>query len=186
MNTLTADEKAFLEKMQQKRMKHNESQAKYRQKNKEKISQYNTKYQDDLRLKKVEINKKLLKAELPIPEPIDVEVFKKKEKIDKRTREGKKKASKPEVKPSFESRAEPLGYTTIEDYIRKADILNRLFNGRSLPQPVKAELRKLLNDNKNLDKSLIFDEMKFIIDDVDNTVNIIRQSYKNNSSFNHI
>jgi len=183
MNTLTADEKAFLEKMQQKRMKHNESQAKYRQKNKEKISQYNSKYQDDLRLKKVEINKKLLKAELPIPEPIDVEVFKKKEKIDKRTREGKKKASKPEVKPSFESRAEPLGYTTIEDYIRKADILNRLFNGRSLPQPVKAELRKLLNDNKNLDKSLIFDEMKFIIDDVDNTVNIIRQSYKNNSSF---
>lgn len=185
---LTAEEQAFLEKMEQQRQRHKESQAKYRERNKDKMNEYNKTYQENQRIKRNEIKRKLMHSALangePLPPaPIDIEEISKKEKINKRTREGKKKASQPEIKPNFETRKEPLGKKTIDDYLQKADILNRLFNGRSLPQVTQGELRKLLNDNKNLDKSKIFDEMKFIIEDVDNTANILRQSYKNISSF---
>ena len=183
---LTIEEQAFLEKMEQQRHRHKESQAKYRERNKDKMNEYNKIYQENQRIKRNEIKTKLMQSRgenLPPPAPIDIEEIGKKDKINKRTREGKKKASQPEIKPNFETRKEPLGKKTIDDYLQKADILNRLFNGRSLPQVTQGELRKLLNDNKNLDKSKISDEMKFIIEDVDNTANILRQSYKNNSSF---
>lgn len=183
MNVLTPEEQAFLIKMEQQRQKHKEAQAKYRAANRNKMNDYNKTYQENQRLKKAEINKKLANVIQPIPEPIDINEISKIEKIDKRTREGKKRAQQPEIKPSYQIRKEPLTTTTINDYLRKADILNRLFNNRTLSQPIKAELKKLLNDNPELNKSIIFNEMSFIINDIDNTVNIIRQSYINDSSF---
>ena len=65
----------------------------------------------------------------------------------------------PEIKPRYETRAEPLEYSTIDDYIAKANIINKLINNRNLPADGKAELRKLLNDNKNIDENLILNEM---------------------------
>ena len=67
--------------------------------------------------------------------------------------------------------------------MRKANILNKLFNGRALSQEVKAELKKLFNDNPNTNNQLILNEMSFINNDIDNTINILRQSYTNNNSF---
>ena len=95
---------------------------------------------------------KISKAEPPPPDPIDINEISKFEKIDKRTREGEKRAQQPEIKPRYETRKEPLTTTTINDYIRKADILNRLFNNRTLSQSVKGELKKPLNDNPDLKK----------------------------------
>ncbi len=37
-----------------------------------------------------------------------------------------------EIKPRNETRAEPLEYSTIEDYTAKANIVNKLFNKRNL------------------------------------------------------
>ena len=64
---LTAEEQAFLLKMEQQRQKHKIAQAKYRANNKDKMNEYNKTYQDNQRLIKAEINKKLLKPELPTP-----------------------------------------------------------------------------------------------------------------------
>jgi len=189
MDILTKEEQAFLAKMQQQRINHNIAQAKYRANNKDKVIEYNKQYYNNQRLLKSSINEKLKKAHLPAkastsaPEPIDINEINKPVKVDKRTRQGKKQAQQPAIKPSYETRSEPLSENTMNDYIRKADILNRLFNNRSLPAPVKAELKKLLNDNKTLDKSKIFNEMSFIINDIDNTINTIRQSYINDKSF---
>lgn len=111
-NILTAEEQAFLEKMEQQRQRHKESQAKYRERNKDKMNEYNKIYQENQRIKRNEIKKKLMQSteeNLPPPAPIDIEEIRKKEKINKRTREGKKKASQPEIKPNFETRKEPLG-----------------------------------------------------------------------------
>jgi hypothetical protein len=44
-----------------------------------------------------------------------------------------------DIRPSCETRKTPLEYSTIENYIRKADILQRTFTSKSLSQQVKAE-----------------------------------------------
>ncbi len=51
---------------------------------------------------------------------------------------------------AFETRKATLEYSTIENYIRNADILQRYQTAKSLLQEVKAELRKLLNDNPKI------------------------------------
>lgn len=181
---LTPDEQAFLKKMEEQKQKHKDAQAKYRLKNKNKMNEYNKVYQENQRLKKIEINQKLLKEPAPPPEPINIQdLSKRTTKINKRTRKGKQQAKQPEIIPSYQSRKEPLTITSINDYLSKSNLLNKLFNDRPLPQPVKAELKKLLNDNPDLNKSIILNEMSFINNDIDNTINIIRQSYINDNSF---
>ena len=76
-----------------------------------------------------------------------------------------------------------MEYSTIEDYIRKADILQRIFTTKSLSQQVKAELRKLLNDNTNINELLILNEMTYINNDIEPTIAKLREHYKNDNSF---
>ena len=56
MSGLTADEIAFLEKMEKNKQKHREAQAKYRTSKKDVIKEYNKKYYDEQREK---LNSKL-------------------------------------------------------------------------------------------------------------------------------
>ena len=116
--SLTADEKAFLNKIEQDKIKHREASKKYRASNKEKIANYNKKYQQKLSEKKAEINKKYLKQDVPLPEPIDIQEMSEVQKIDKRTRKGRKNATKAEIIPSFQTKKEPLDYSTIDDYMK--------------------------------------------------------------------
>ena len=88
-----------------------------------------------------------------------------------------------DIQPSFQTRNEPLEYSTIEDYIRKANILNLFFKEKDLSQPVKRELKKLLNDNPNINERLILDEMDYLEKDVEETINKLRNKYKNDNSF---
>jgi hypothetical protein len=62
-------------------------------------------------------------------------------KIEKRTRRGKKAATT-EIRPSHETRKEPLEYPTIDNYIDKADILQRFCIKKALSQTLQAELIK--------------------------------------------
>ena len=52
-----------------------------------------------------------------------------------------------------------------------------------MPADVKAELRKLLNDNKNIDENLILNEMNYINDNISDTINTLRTHYKNDNTF---
>ena len=88
-----------------------------------------------------------------------------------------------DIRPRYETRGEPLEYSTIDDYIAKANIINKLFNNRNLPADVKAELRKLLNDNKNINENLILNEMNYINDNISDTINTLRTHYKNDNTF---
>lgn len=169
METLTEKERAFLKKMEQNRMKHNQAQKKYKEANKEKVKEYNDTYQANLKQQKAEIRKKLLKIEAT-ETPIE-EIIK------------KAKESKEEIKPSYKTREQPLEETTIEDYIRKSNILNKIFKGQDLPQPLKEELKKLLKDDPEIDRTLILNEMNYL-KDADGTMNKIRTKYKNDNTFN--
>ena len=79
---------------------------------------------DDQRTKLNEINKKIVQS-TPINIP---KITAEPPKIDKRTRQGRKMTpTTNNIIPSFETRKAPLEHSTIDDYIGKADILQRLF-----------------------------------------------------------
>ena len=180
MNVLTPDELAFLAKIEKQRKKHAEAQALYRTKHQEELKDYNKKKYEDQRTKLNEINKKIVQST-----PINIQqIIVEPPKIDKRTRRGKKiTPTTNDIQPSYETRKAPLEYSTIEDYIKKADILQRFYTTKSLSQQVKAELRKLLNDNTNINELLILNEMTYINNDIEPTIAKLREHYKNDNSF---
>ncbi len=108
---------------------------------------------------------------LDLPTPINIQqIAASPQKNDRRTRRGKKQNATGEIKPSYETRKEPLEYSTIDNYITKADILQRFFTKKSLSPILKAELRKLLNDILQINEDLIISEMSYI-NNVEPTIN---------------
>ena len=181
---LTAEQQAFLKMMEERATRHKEAAARYRQSNKDKIKDYNKKYNEEQKSKMNEIKSKLPPRQPQQPTIINIqEIAAAPPKIDKRTRRGKKATTTTDIKPSHETRSEPLEYSTIDDYLRKADIINRIFLKKSLSPQVKAEITKLLNDNKNIDENLLLNEMKYIKNDIEPTINALREHYKNDNTF---
>ena len=180
---LTAEEQAFLKKVEERKQKHKEASQKYRDANKKKVAEYNKTYNEEQKLKLQAIKSKLPpKAQQP-PTPINIQEIAAMPKIDKRTRRGKKQtAATTDIKPSHETRREPLEYSTMEDYIKKADLINRIFIKKSVSQEVKAELKKLFNDNKSINEDLILNEMIYIKNDIEPTINQLRAHYKNDNT----
>ena len=75
-------------------------------------------------------------------------------KNDKHTRRGEKQASLPtDIIPAYLKRKGPLSLSTIDDFLRKANILHKIFTNKSSPQPVQNELKKLFNDNPNVNEN---------------------------------
>ena len=185
MEILTEEEKIFLKKIEQRKIKHKEASQKYRDTNKNKIAEYNKTYNENQKSKMNEIKSKLPPRQEQEPAKINIQQIQQAPpKIDKRTRRGKKQtATTGEIKPSYETRAEPLEYSTIDQYINKANIINKIFNKKSLSQEAKGEIRKLLNDNKDINENLILNEMKYINNDIEPTINTLRTHYKNDNIF---
>ena len=130
MSIFTADEKEFIKIMEERKKKHNEAAQKYRAANKEKITEYNKKYNDSLKEKLNNILSKETNQttngikettngtnqttkEQPTPTAINIK------EIAQETTTN--------INPAYKTRAEPLEDTTIDQYINKADILNRLY-----------------------------------------------------------
>ncbi len=135
---LTAEEQAFLKKMEERKLKHKEASQKYRDANKEKISDYNKGYNQQQKAKLNEIKLKQPQKPQQPPTPINIQaITAAPPKIDKRTRRGKKATATTEIKPSHETRKEPLEYSTIDDYIDKADILQRFLLKNHYLKPLK-------------------------------------------------
>ena len=123
MTSLTPDELLFLQKYEQQRIKHNNKQKLYRINNAEHVRNYNKHYYETKREKLKSIKRKIQKE----PIHIDIDEIVATPIIDKRTRRGKKQKTIIDIKPRYETRAEPLEYSTIDDYIAKANIINKLF-----------------------------------------------------------
>ena len=98
---LSEEEKAFLAKYEQQKQKHRASQQAYRTSHQEQIKQYNKIYQENIKRQRDEINKKLMKADLPPPAHISVAEISKPPKIDKRTRHGKQHVQHVDIQPSY-------------------------------------------------------------------------------------
>ena len=179
MDTLTEEEKQFLKKMDDERKKHNEAQKKYRLNHLDKVSNYNKEYFKLKQDKKLEIKSKILKAE---PIKIDVEKIAEKPIINKRRRGAKKQEEALNIIPSYINRKDVLELSTIDDYIKKTKIVHKIFKNKALSQNVISEIKKLLNDSKDVNERLILDEMDYI-NDIKNTIDKLREHYKNDNSF---
>ena len=179
---LTEAEVAFLQKIEQDKIKHREASMRYRASNKDKIASYNKIYNDG---KKTKLNE--IKSKLPeiLPTPINIqEIVAISSKIDRRTRRGKKATkATAEIVPNYIKRKEPLEYSSIEDYMKKADMIQRIFVNKSLSQELKAELRKLFNDNQSINEPFILNEMAYVNDDIEPTIHKLRAHYKNDNTF---
>lgn len=182
MATLTPEELVIWAKYEESKKKHAASQAKYREKiGKEAIKEYNAMY---YRKKRGEIEPLIKKVYNSTPLPI-AELAKEPVPVNKRTRRGKKRAQVEAdvIKPMYLTRKAPLGLKTIENYMGKADVLQRFYTGKSLSQEVKNELKKLLNDNPNIDEKKLLGEMSYIKNDIQPTIEKLREKYKNDNSF---
>ena len=67
---LTAEEQAFLKKKEEQKQKHKEAQAEYRASNKDKIKDYNKKYNEDQKIKLT----KILSKNPKIPQPTQINI----------------------------------------------------------------------------------------------------------------
>lgn len=167
MDILTDKEKQFLIKMEQQKLKHNEAQTKYRLKNQDKLKEYNSNYFKKKQEQEAEIKSKLLKQE---PTKIDIDIITKKEETL-------------DIIPSFKTRKNVLELSTINDYIKKANIIHKILKNKNLSQNVKNEIYNLLIDNDNINEKLILDEMDYINDDIDKSIYQLRDHYKNDNTF---
>lgn len=181
MSNLSRDEISFLELVERRRLKHNQRQKIYRSTRKDEIKEYNKNYYQMTKEKLKEIRKKIEKE----PLNINIDEIISVPKLDKRTRRGKKNRESSEIIPRFQTRKEKLEYSSITNYLKNINVINKLFNKRNLPAEVKAELKKLFNDNPDLDEELILNELTYVSNDanIKDTINILRSHYKNDNSF---
>lgn len=174
MSGITEEEQIFLKKMEERKQKHKEAAAKYRQSNKSKVAEYNKTYNESQKSKMNEIKAKLPPRQQQPPTPLNIQ-----EITEQKTN---KKAKTEDIKPFYEKRKDALTASTIEAYINKANLLNKFFIKKSLSQEATEEIRKLLNNN-DFNEDLILSEMKYINNDIEPTINALRQHYKNDNTF---
>ena len=158
-----------MDEIELKKQKHREANKKYREANKQKIHDYNIKYNQTIK------DIKPIKEE-PIPTPINIKKILTETKINKRS---KRKIN--EIIPSFKTRDENISQTTLNDYIAKCNIIHRIFTNKILSKSLKVQLINLLNNN-DFNEPLILSQMPYINNEIEPTINTLRTHYKNDNT----
>jgi hypothetical protein len=160
-----------MDEIELKKQKHREAQKKYREANKNKIHDYNIKYNQTIK------ETKPIREE-PTPTPINIKEILTETKTNKRT----KKRKINEIIPSFKTRDENISQSTINDYISKCNIIHRIFTNKILSKSLKVQLINLFNNN-DFNEDLILSQMPYINNDIEPTINTLREKYKNDNTF---
>ena len=87
-----------------------------------------------------------------------------------------------DIVPSYITRDTKLEPITIDNYINKINMINRIMNGSPISADVKAELLKLMN-NRTFNEKVLFDNMKYL-EDVEKVIKSLRTKYSNDNTFN--
>jgi len=156
-----------------KRQKKKEAQKKYREANKQKIHDYNIKYNQNIK------DNKPIKEE-PTPTPINIKEILKEEEIRPKKRGKKNKTN--DIIPSYLTRDENITQTTLNDYILKCNVIHRIFTKKTISKSLKVELINLLNNN-DFNEDLILSQMPYMNNDIETTIKTLRDYYKNDNTF---
>ena len=186
MPILTEDEIAFLDKIDKERKQHAEAQKNYRNRKaqddpqyKEKLREYMKTYNGKKQSKYATIKKKLLE-DAP-PKTILIPVIK--NDLNKNTQTRKAQKHTADIIPSYQTRKTKLKDSTLISYISKANIIHRIFTDKNLSPQLENELLKVFNDDdENIDKTYIIDNMEYL-KDIEPTVYTLRSNYPIDNSF---
>lgn len=159
------------EKEELRKQKRREASKKYREANKEKIHDYNIKYNQTIK------DAKPIREEAT-PTPINIKEILTETKTNKRTKKNKTN----EIIPSFKTRDENISQSSINDYISKSNIIHRIFTNKTLSKSLKVQLINLLNNN-DFNEDLILSQMTYINNNIEPTINTLRTQYKNDNTF---
>lgn len=159
------------EKEELRKQKRREASKKYREANKQKIHDYNIKYNQTIK------DAKPIREEAT-PTPINIKEILTETKTNKRTKKNKTN----EIIPSFKTRDENISQSSINDYISKSNIIHRIFTNKILSKSLKVQLINLLNNN-DFNEDLILSQMPYINNDIEPTINRLRTEYKNDNTF---
>jgi hypothetical protein len=171
---LSKEEIDFLNKIENRKKKHLEAQKKYREKNKNKIFEYNKKYYYENK-QKYENLKHI--DDINTDAYINTNNDMIKQNLDNTSDNNKI------IIPSYLRKDYNIKPTTILLYFKKSIILyKKLFNKNSIDDDLKNNLFYLFS-NLPFDEKIILDKFN-IFNDIDNTINILLNIYKNKSSFN--
>jgi len=171
---LSKEELDFLNKIEKRKEKHLEAQKKYREKNKNKIFEYNKKYYYDNK-QKYENLKHIDDINTDAYININNDIIK--QNLDNTSDNNKI------IIPSYLRKDYNVKPTTILLYFKKSIILyKKLFKKNSIDDDLKNNLFYLFS-NEPFDEKIILDKFN-IFNDIDNTINILLNIYKNKSSFN--
>ena len=140
MEGITEEEKIFLKKIEERKERHKQAQAQYRAMNKDKITEYNKKYNENQKSRMNAIKSKRPRQE---QEPTKINI----QQIQQEPIKTNKKAKIEDIEPSYKKRENPLKKSTIQTYISKADIIQRFFNKKTLSKELKTDLINLFNNN---------------------------------------
>lgn len=159
------------EKEELRKQKRREASKKYREANKQKIHDYNIKYNQTIK------DAKPIREEAT-PTPINIKEILTETKTNKRTKKNKTN----EIIPSFKTRDENISQSSINDYISKSNIIHRIFTNKTLSKSLKVQLINLLNNN-DFNEDLILSQMTYINNNIEPTINTLRTQYKNDNTF---
>ena len=163
------------EKEEIRKQKRREASKKYREANKEKIHDYNIKYNQTIK------ETKPIKEEAT-PTPINIKEILTETKTNIKRHERTKKNKTNEIIPSFKTRDENISQSSINDYISKSNIIHRIFTNKTLSKSLKVQLINLFNNN-DFNEDLILSQMPYINNDIEPTINTLRTQYKNDNTF---
>ena len=160
-----------MDEIELKKRKRREASKKYREANKEKIHDYNIKYNQTIK------ETKPIKEEAT-PTPINIKEILTETKTNKRTKKNKTN----EIIPSFKTRDDNISQSSINDYISKSNIIHRIFTNKTLSKSLKVQLINLFNNN-DFNEDLILSQMTYINNEIEPTINTLRSHYKNDNTF---
>ena len=181
---LTANEKQLLDHFNKQRLKHNQAQAEYRKRLKSANPNYNIEYNEYMRnynakRSKIirDIKKRLIDETALIP---DAEVLLEMTEPPQAKR-GRRRKADMKIIPSYllrQQRDQTLKEGTLNDYLRKANTIQRQFKNKNLSQQVLRELEKLFVDDPTADERIILKEMDYL-NNVEDSLHTLQGIYNN-------
>lgn len=179
MAGLTQDEIKILEKYNKEKEAHKQKQREYRQRKKEQnpeqyketlnkyMKEYNTKKRDEIK----EIKKKIIEKPLEQIKPLETieEHIKPLEPI------------KEDIKNDDDIINQSLKKSTKDEYLKKSAVIHRLFKKKDLSAELKEELKKLFNNDDNINEALILTEMDYL-KNADDILKRLTEYYKSPNS----
>jgi len=168
-NVLTAEEEKLLDQYNKQRLKHNKVQTEYRKRLKRNDPNYNIKYNEymrDYNAKRSKLirnikNKLMEQDQIPIIPEVEVLL----EMAEPPKRRGRRRKEDMEIIPSRlirQQRNQELKSSTMIDYLRKVNILQRRFKNKDLSPQATRELEKLFLDDPSANQGIILKEIDYI------------------------